>query len=78
MSFVQAQSWYNPFSKETEEVLEQVSEAPFEDFQFTLHDVTIKCDFEYKGYLGDAHSGIIVPQEGTESDYYFSFVMEKK
>ena len=78
MSFVQAQSWYNPFSKETDEVLERVSEAPFEDFQFALHDITIKCDFEYKGYVGDADSGIIVPQEEIESDYYLSFVMEKK
>lgn len=78
LSFARAQKGCSPFSKDIKQVIKQISESPFTDFQYTVEGISITCDVEYSGYMNSASFGALWPEEGTKSDYSFHFMMAKK
>ena len=76
LSFVGAQADCLPLDGELEALIRQISEHPFEDFQETLHGVTVTCAVDYSGYF-DAGMGALIPEEDAETAYRFHFSMEQ-
>lgn len=74
MSFVGARQ-YGLFSNDIEKLIEQISSSPFEDFQFTIHGISITCNVEYSGYMNTASIGALIPDESAERFYSFDFTM---
>lgn len=77
-SFVRAQKGCGPFSKDVNNILKQISESPFQDFQYTVYGVSLTCDVEYSGYMDTESMGMLWPAEGAEPDYSFHFTMAKE
>jgi len=75
LSFVSAQKGCGPFSGVIKDVVEKISQSPFEDLYFTAYGVSITCSVEYSGYRDMSSSGLLWPEDGTETEYSFSFEM---
>lgn len=78
MSFVRAQKGYSLFSKDVKALINQISSSPFEDFQFTIHGISITCNVEYSGYMDTVSIGTLWPNEDIVSFYSFDFIMLKE
>lgn len=78
LSFVRAQRGCSPFSNDVKDIIKQISDSPFENFQFTLHGVSMTCQVEYSGYQPTASIGSLWPEQGAETDYSFYFSMRKE
>ncbi|MGM9592930.1 MAG: MerR family transcriptional regulator [Candidatus Onthomonas sp.] len=76
LSFVGAQADCLPLDGELQALIRQISEHPFEDFQETLHGVTVTCAVDYSGYF-DTGGGMLIPDEDVETAYRFHFSMER-
>ena len=78
LSFARAQKGCSPFSKDLNQIIKQISESPFMDFQYTVQGNSMTCNVEYSGYMNTESMGSLWPEEGTESDYSYHFMMVKK
>ena len=78
LAFIGAQDDFGLFSNNRKKLVEQISTQTFQDFQFTFTDVTVTCDYEYKGLAPAASSSsIIFPKENEDIYYYLYFSLEK-
>lgn len=77
MSFVQAQEGYGAFSDELDEVIKQLVENPFEDFNYEKYGISIVCDQEYSGYHYGEGAGMLISQDGVLNTYSITFEMKK-
>ena len=77
LAFAGAQKGSGPFHNQTKDVIENISESPFESFQYSVYGVNIACDVEYSGYFY-TNLGMLWPQEDLEHYYSLTFSMEKE
>jgi len=49
LAYVNGREGNQPFSNNLTERIKQIEATPFEDFQFTVHDISISCDYDYSG-----------------------------
>lgn len=77
LAFIGAQEDFNIFSNHRQKIVEQISTHGFQDFQFTLADVTVTCDFESQGLTASPSSNMIFLNENADIYYYLHFSMEK-
>ena len=77
LAFAGAQKGSGPFHNQTKGVIENISESPFESFQYSVCGVNIACDVEYSGYFY-TNLGMLWPQEDVESEYSLTFSMQKE
>ncbi len=75
LSFALAQEKADLFRRETDPVLEQIEDHPFEDFSMSAYGVKLTCSYRYSGF--EAFDGFLWPQDGEESNFDFRFSMEK-
>lgn len=80
-AFVQARKECGLFSGEMEEVLNYISEHPFEDFSLEAYGVKITCDVEYTGYNETFRDvmGSLIPVDDDvvyDNEYRLEFRME--
>jgi len=75
LSFVKAQDEYQIFANEFDEMMLQIQDKLFEDFEYELYGIRITCDYEYEGYeyAGD----LLFSTENVENMFSFDFAMEK-
>lgn len=78
MSFVRAQEGCNRYSKDMNRILREITEKPFESFQYTAYGVTMECQVEYSGYLTLYGDSVLYPDNKDLNNYSFSFKMYKK
>lgn len=75
-SFVQAHA---PFLRndEVDALLQDISDAPFENFDTTLHGIRIVYQVTYNGYYEGLLGDVLVPMEGQSPSCSLVFTMEK-
>lgn len=78
LAFVKAQKGNGLLLNEVNDIVETISESPFENFELSAYGVSITCDVEYSGYMDPAYLGMLWPKEGAETSYSFSFSMQKQ
>ena len=78
LSFVRAQKGSGLFSNEGKDIVKAISDASFEDFSVSAYGVQITCEVEYSGYMGTGSMGFLWPEEDAETNYSFSFSMQKQ
>lgn len=71
LAFAGAQKGLGMFGPERTDMLEYIEDRAFEDFSYTLKDVVLNCDVEYKGYeLWDSGgSRMLVPIDGQAQEF---------
>lgn len=78
LAFISAQDDWKLFSNYNRKLSEQITEQTFQDFQFIFADVTVACDYEYKGLApAEPSSPIIYPAQDQDIYYYLHFSLEK-
>lgn len=76
-SFVTAREENGLLKRETDPILRQIQEQPFESFQTTVCGVEITCTVEYSGYAVLEGFGMLIPEEEAQPKYQFQFSMER-
>lgn len=78
LSYVRAQKGNKLLSNEVDPVIEYIQERPFSNFKFTVHGITITCDYTYSGYQAVNNFSSLIPNEDEEQYYSIEFKMFKE
>ena len=78
LSYVRAQEGNKLLNNEVDPVIEYIQERPFSDFKFTVHGITITCDYTYSGYEPVNHFSSLIPIEDEEQSFLIEFKMFKE
>lgn len=78
LSFVRAQEGSKLLNNEVMPVIEYIQERPFSDFKFTVHGITIICDYTYSGYEAVNNYSSLIPNEDEEQSFLIEFKMFKE
>lgn len=54
-----------------------IKDHSYESFTFTADGFLVSCDVSYSGYVIEASDPYLIPEDGQEVSYRFSFRMEK-
>lgn len=76
LSYAGVQEGFFGYVKVRDALVAGIQEHPYEDFSFTENGVHITCEVNWSGYqqVGEDH---LIPEDGREVSYRFSFKMEK-
>jgi len=74
LAFVGAREEFPQFSAARRKMLKNISSHTFEDYSFTLADVTVTCDVEQQGYSA-AGVNFLIPADEGECSFYLQFTM---
>lgn len=70
LAYVSGQEGNKMISSDITELIKQINASPFEDFQVTIHGVSISCDYEHTGYEVVPGSGTLFPNDDGEETYF--------
>ncbi len=76
LSFAGAGEGKSLLDSEIKQMVNYISDHPFENFEFTVYGVRITCEISYSGYV-ETGRGMLFPEESTDNEYLLRFSMEK-
>ena len=76
IAFMKAQESCGLFSKEIDEVLNEIAESPFQNFEIEAYGIRLNCEVEYEGYVYAEGMEMLIDDD-NENEFHFTFAMEK-
>ena len=77
LAYVSGQDGNKLITNDITALIKKIEATPFEDFQVTIHGISISCDYEHTGYDVVQGSGILFPNDDGEETYFsVAFKME--
>ena len=77
LAYVSGQEGNKLISSDITELIKKIKATPFEDFQVTIHGISISCDYEHTGYDAIKGYGTLFPNDDGEETYFsVEFKME--
>jgi len=77
MAFVLTQDGIDLNKTQVKQLVNEINQQPFDSFSYEVYGVAIHCEVSYSGYDVIETQGMLVSDEGADTEFTITFSMQK-